>query len=392
MLRLKNRLLPLLRAASPLPAPIHPRPCCLLSTSTSPAPFSLEDYLVASCGLAPAQAREVSKKAFRDLSRESNKEEISRSRLFSASNPDAIITLLAGAGLSRADIAAVVSANPLLLRASVKNIALRILALRDRVGLSTPQIVRLLLVGPDAIRRSDVVPKLEFFISFYGSFEQVLVALKRNIRLLNSSLEGLIKPNVALLRQWGVRDIAQLCSNNPWVLTFNLERLKECLLRAEEIGVPPTSRMFRHVVATLACNSKEKVAAKFEFFKMTLGCSESEVSTAVSKMPAILGFSDKILLRKIKFLVNEAAMEPQNIVERPVLLAYSLEKRLVPRHYVMKVLQEKGLLNSNKEFVTITTLGEKTFKSKFIDCHKDSVPGLADAYAAAHAGVVPSRV
>ena len=58
----------------------------------------------------------------------------------------------------------------------------------------------------------------------------------------------------------------------------------------------------------------------------------------------------------------------------------------------MKVLQEKGLLNSNKEFVTITTLGEKTFKSKFIDCHKDYVPGLADAYAAAHAGVVPSRV
>ena len=58
----------------------------------------------------------------------------------------------------------------------------------------------------------------------------------------------------------------------------------------------------------------------------------------------------------------------------------------------MKVLQEKGLLNSNKNFFTITNLGVETFKLKFIDCHKDSVPGLADAYAATRAGIVPSEV
>ena len=112
----------------------------------------------------------------------------------------------------------------------------------------------------------------------------------------------------------------------------------------------------------------------------------------MSKIPAILGLSDEILLRKIEFLVNEAAMEPWYIVERSVLFAMSLEKRLVPRHYVMKVLQEKGLLDSNMSFYSVVALGEDTFKSKFIDCHMDSVPGLADAYAAARAGIVTSRV
>ena len=77
MLRLRNSLFPLLRAASPLPSPIHRRACRLLSKSNStaitPAPFSLEDYLVASCGLAPAQARELSKKAFHELSKVSKK-------------------------------------------------------------------------------------------------------------------------------------------------------------------------------------------------------------------------------------------------------------------------------------------------------------------------------
>ncbi|XP_066392742.1 transcription termination factor MTEF1, chloroplastic-like [Miscanthus floridulus] len=150
--------------------------------------------------------------------------------------------------------------------------------------------------------------------------------------------------------------------------------------------------MFGHAVAVVSCMSEEKVAAKLEFFKMTLGCSEFEVSTAVSKAPSIIGISDKILDRKIEFLINEAMMEPRYIVERPVLLSYSLKKRLVPRHYVLKVLEEKGLLNSNKNFFTITSLGEETFKLKFIDCHKDSVPGLADAYAATRAGIVPSEV
>jgi len=109
-------------------------------------------------------------------------------------------------------------------------------------------------------------------------------------------------------------------------------------------------------------------------------------------MPCILGLSDATLLHKIEFLVNEVAMEPQYIVQRPILLAFSLEKRLVPRHHVLKVLQEKGLLNSNTNLFSLAHLTGEAFKSKFINCHKDSVPGLADAYAAARAGIVPSQV
>ena len=128
------------------------------------------------------------------------------------------------------------------------------------------------------------------------------MAAKRNGSLLSISLERLIEPNIALLRQWGVRDIVQLCSNVPRVLTFNLERLRESLLRAEQLGVPPTSGLFGHAVFIVSYMSEEKLAAKLEFFKRTLGCSESELSTAVSKKPAILGLSDEILLCKIEFL------------------------------------------------------------------------------------------
>lgn len=51
-----------------------------------------------------------------------------------------------------------------------------------------------------------------------------------------------------------------------------------------------------------------------------------------------------------------------------------------------------GLLNRNMSPSSFAQLVEETFKSKSIDCHKDSVPSLADAYATVHASVVPSTI
>ncbi|CAL5046890.1 unnamed protein product [Urochloa decumbens] len=398
MLLLRRQLLRLLRAASSLPSSIHRCECPQLSTSApaAAAPFSLEEYLVASCGFAPAQARKAAQKAFDESSKDCNKkafEELNYSRLNSATNPDAILTLLSSVGLSRADIAGIVAADPLLLRSSAKKVSPRLLALRDRLGLSAPQIARFLLVGSHSLRSCDVVPKLEFFISFYGSFERLLVVMKRNSNILHSDLERVIKPNIALLRQCGlsVQDIAQLCSKNSWLLTFNPERVKEIVLRAEDFMVHCSPGMFKNVIAAVSHINKEKVAHKLTFLKSTLGCSESEVAIAVSKMPKILVYSEESLLRKIQFLTKEVELEHQYIVGRPVLLGYSLEKRLVPRHRVMKLLQAKGF-NSNISFFSLAKLGEKDFRLKFIGCHEDSVPGLASYYASACAGDAPPEV
>ncbi|CAL5051975.1 unnamed protein product [Urochloa decumbens] len=395
MLFLRRQLLPLLRAASSLPSPIYHR-AFLLSTSTttstsaSAAPFSLEDYLTAACGLAPAQARKTAQKAFDEASRINKKafEDFRNCRLNSASNPDAVLELLSGVGLSRADIAAVVAADPLLLRSSPKNIGPRLLALHDRLGLSTHQIARLLLVGSRAVRSCDVIPRLEFFISFFGSFEQLLVIMKKSSRTIESDLERVIKPNISLLRQCGV-SVRQTAQLNARVIACSPERLKELVLCAEELGVPRSSRMFWQAVAVVAQNTKEKLAANLVLLKGTLGCHE--VSIAVSKLPCILARSEDFLHRRIQFLIKEVGLEPQYIVQRPALFTYSL-KRLVPRHCVMKVLLAKGLLDSNRSFYSLVQYGEEIFKLRYIDNHKDSVPGLADAYATACGGIVPSAV
>ncbi|CAL5074672.1 unnamed protein product [Urochloa decumbens] len=387
MLRLRNLLLPHLRGGPHIPSPSHHGGCRLL-LSTSAAPFSLEDYLVASCGLAPDQARSTSKKALAEASRVSVRafNELSSARHYPGFNPGAVLALLSGIGLSRTDIADVVAANPLLLRSRVDRLEPHLLALRDRVGLSVPQIASFLVVGSRAVRKChDVCPKILFFINLYGSFENLLTVMKGCNSLLTADLDRVVKPNIAILHQCGMsaQDIAQICSRNSRVLTLNPDRLKEVVHRVEELGVPRSLRSFNLAVAALASTTKEKDTSRLELLKSTLDCSTSEVATAVSKRPDILEMSDENLLRKIQFMINEVGLEPQYILKNPGLLTYSLEKRLVPRHRVIKVLLTKGLLKSNWGFCSLAKLGEKNFRLKFIDCHKDSVTGLADAYAAA---------
>nr|CAB3467521.1 unnamed protein product [Digitaria exilis] len=108
------------------------------------------------------------------------------------------------------------------------------------------------------------------------------------------------------------------------------ERVKEFVLRVEELGVRcSNSGKFRNAMRVVAGIKKERVALKLNFLTSTLGCSEKEVAIAVSKVPSILGLSEEKLVNKIQFLLNVVGLELQYIVDRPVLLAYDLEKRLV---------------------------------------------------------------
>jgi mTERF domain-containing protein len=121
----------------------------------------------------------------------------SRSLGTPASNPDAVLALLSSAGVSHADVADVVAADPLILRSYVNKIGPHLLALRDRIGLSAPQIARFLLVGSRKLRSGDVCPNLQFLISSFGSLEPVLAVMKGSKNILNLDLDRVIKPNIA---------------------------------------------------------------------------------------------------------------------------------------------------------------------------------------------------
>ncbi|KAJ1258681.1 hypothetical protein BS78_10G094200 [Paspalum vaginatum] len=339
------------------------------------APFAVDDYLVATCHLTRAQALKASK---------------ALSHLKSPSRPDAVIAFLTGLGLSGDDIAAAVAYDPKLLCSEVeRTLAPRLAELRD-LGLSPSQIARLVLVDPARFRRPTVVPKLRYYVTVFGSFENLLQALRSNSYLLSSDLERVVKPNVAFLMECGLGacDIAKLSLPVPRLLTTNPQRVRAMAERAEAIGVRRGTGMFRHALLAVAFLSEEKIAVKVEFLKTTFRWSDAEVGVAVSKLPLVLKQSKDRLRRMSEFLIDQVGLEPEYIAHRPALLTYSLERRLVPRHYVVKYLRENGLLE--RSYYTAVQVSENVFMEKFIRPYKEAAPSLAQDYAAACMGEVPT--
>ncbi|KAI4967093.1 hypothetical protein ZWY2020_031050 [Hordeum vulgare] len=355
-----SSILPLRRLLSAATAPV----------STNPSSFAVEEYLVGTCGLTRPQALKASKKL---------------SHLKSPANPDAVLAFLAGLGLSGADAAAVVAKDPLFLCAGVDKTLAPVVAGLTDLGLSHPEIARLVSLAHYGFRTRSVVSKVQYCLPLFGSFDNFHRTLRRGPCLISSDLGKVIKPNVEFLRECGLSDcnIVKLCIPAPRMLATNPERVRAMVACAERLGIPRGSGMLRQALQAVAFLGKEKIAAKLEYLKNTFRWSDAEVSIAVCKAPMVLRKSKESLKGRSEFLLSEVGLEPMYIAHRPIILCLSLEGRVRPRYYVVKFLKQSGLLGRDPSFYTAVTVTEKVFMEKFICPHKKAAPHLAQDYATA---------
>uniref|UniRef100_A0ACD5V866 Uncharacterized protein n=1 Tax=Avena sativa TaxID=4498 RepID=A0ACD5V866_AVESA len=222
--------------------------------------------------------------------------------------------------------------------------------------------------------------------------ENLLLPLKRNPYLLSPDIDTKVKPNVAILRECGlsVSDIAKLCIGMPRILSTKLEHVQAMVACADGLGVPRDSGMFSEALRAVAFLGEKKIAAKLEHLKNTLGWSDAEVGTAVCKAPMLLRASKDRMQRLSEFLISQVGLEPAYVAHRPALLTYSLEGRIRPRYCVFKFLKENGLLHHGRDYYAAVMATEKVFMKKYISPHSESAPHLAEDYAAACRGEVPT--
>ncbi|KAF7087743.1 hypothetical protein CFC21_090908 [Triticum aestivum] len=385
MLRLRSCLLAQLlspRSASPL-SPLHR----LLSAaaaapafSPDPSIFAVEEYLVSTCGLTRPQALKATPKL---------------SHLKSPANPDAVRTFLAGLGLSGADVAALVASDPQLLCASVEKTLARNVDELTGLGLSRPDIARLISLTSAGghFRCRAIVSRLQYYLPLFGSPENLLRALSHSFYLIGADIERRIKPNVALLQECGLAacDIAKLCRSKPRMLITRLESIQAMVECAEGLGVPRGSPMFKHALDAVSFISAEKIATKVDYLKKTFRWSDAEVGMALCRSPMMLRHSMDALQSKSEFLISEVGLEPEYIAHRPAMLNYSLDGRLRPRYYVVKFLKANGLLDRGRDYYSVFSYVEKVFVQRYICPYKDAAPHLAEDYDAAHRGGVPAN-
>ncbi|KAI0507026.1 hypothetical protein KFK09_013144 [Dendrobium nobile] len=330
------------------------------------------DYLIGTIGLSSEAAIKSSK---------------SLSHIKSPSKPDAVLHFLKESGFNDACIRYMVSKNSRILTAKVETtLKPKMIALK-KFGFSESEILQLVSKNPVFLIHGGIQSKIKFWRGFLGSKENLLHALLRGKRLICSNLDTNIIPKISFLRDCGFLDnqIASMINNNPNFIVMSLDSIKRLKNRAEELGFSYGSGAFCSVMVSLCQISRATMESKLKLLG-SFGWSEAEVSSVIRKAPLLLETSEKKMKKMMDFLVKRAGCEPSFVMKHPRLLMFSLERRMVPRQYVLQLLKSKDLIKRKLSFYSFMTISEKKFLEKYILSYGEKMPDLYQVYLALYSG------
>ncbi|XP_047266870.1 uncharacterized protein LOC107867599 isoform X2 [Capsicum annuum] len=125
----------------------------------------------------------------------------------------------------------------------------------------------------------------------------------------------------------------------------------------------------------LSAQTKYKLDRKIEIFK-SFGWSDDDVLEMFRKLPHCIGISEVRIQEKLNLFMKELGFVPAFLASHPAILAYSLEKRVIPRMQVLKSLDERKLERRMWSFYTVLVLAETKFMEYFVLPYKDQIPDL----------------
>ncbi|KAJ7972917.1 Mitochondrial transcription termination factor family protein [Quillaja saponaria] len=319
----KTQPFPSLRNQAP-----HRQISCKISAKESN--FTLS-YLINSCGLAPETAILASQKV----------------NLQSPDRPDTVLTLLRNYGFSRTQISNVVRKRPLLLLANPKD---------------------------------TLLPKLEFFQSIGVSNADLARTLTADPTLLTRSLEKQIIPSYTFLKSVPESCVALLLTHFPEALMQKKDQFSEIVVEVKEMGFDPTKSTFVLAIHAISGEGNKAIWNRCYEVYQRWGWSEDDILLAFRKHPHCMILSESKIMKAMDFFVNKMGWPSGMIARCPVVLFFSLEKRIKPRCLVVKVLSLKGLIKKTLSLTTVLLPVEKLFLEKFVIKYEEDVPQLLSVY------------
>ena len=349
---------------SPLPTTTS----CSSSSSSSTAQF-----LVNSCGLSLQSALSVSKKF------QIHENDLHKLR--------SVVQFMKAHGFSETHLAKLIQSRPGVLHCRVEgNLKPKFEFLTENgvVGQLLPELV---LSNTHILRRgldSQIKPCFEFLKSVLGCNENVLVALKHSSWLLTLRLKGTMQPNYDLLIEEGVAvdRIAKLIMMDPRAIQNKRDKMISTVSTLKDLGLEPNAPVFIHALRAMLSISESTRKKKIEVLK-SLGWSEKDIWHAFKRHPLLLGYSEEKIRAGMDFFVNTLKLGLQHVIACPQLLTYSIDKRLLPRYNVLKILESKKLIKKDLKIKNLLKINEKEFLKNYVYKYVDDIPGLLDLYGGA---------
>ncbi|XP_078150686.1 transcription termination factor MTERF15, mitochondrial-like isoform X2 [Carex rostrata] len=342
-----------------------------LHETPSPTSQFAVQYLIESCGLPSDKAIRASRYI---------------SHIKFPDKPDAMLRFLRQAGITEPHIRAAACRQPQFLCLHVEKCKPRISELKE-IGFSPSEISLLFSICPRVFSYTKLKQKVQFWMRIFGSVEKLLCALKAGY-LLGVNLDNAVIPNITFLQeQCGLSacQISQLIKSSPRRIASKPEVFKMYVKRAKELGISPPSNTFVYALIVVGGLNQSTVDARLCHLK-SLGLSHEEVTLLITKCPNVLEKTEKNIGQKMEFLLKQAGCGKIDVIKNPSLLTFSLEKRLIPRSLVRKLLKSRGIPAANNAFSSFMILNEKRFLEKYVLPYEETVLGLHQVYIDACAG------
>ncbi|XXG41076.1 hypothetical protein AAC387_Pa01g1622 [Persea americana] len=338
-----------------------------LSHSTLQSSLTLS-YLEKSCGLSPESALSSSKKV----------------TLKTTEKPDSVLSLLKYHGLSKTHISKLISKRPQLLSANPdKTLKPKIQFFND-LGVSGAALAVLLSSDPILLcmsLKNRIIPSVDFLKTIVHTNENVSLSIKRSPRILHHNTQTDMNLNLSILKDHGVPEsnIVKLITTHPRALVLIPERFRETVEIVKEVGFNPVTLNFILAVRVVAGLSKLNWERKIELYK-SLGWSGDEILSAFRVQPMCMMTSEKKIKRVVSFFVDELGWKPSAVSKYPDILLLSIDKRIVPRCSVVRLLMSEGLVKKDLSILSVLKSNENSFYEKFVSKFQKRVPEVLKAY------------
>ncbi|KAF5177846.1 Mitochondrial transcription termination factor family protein [Thalictrum thalictroides] len=325
-------------------------------------------YLINSCGLSLQDAIFASKKV----------------QFENPKNPDSVLTFLRNHGFDNTQISKFINNHPPLLLAKVDKTLKPKFDFFKTMGFSNPDLVKVLSSDPVILLYSlekRIIPSCVLLKSIVQTDAKLISLIKRSAKILRCNQQKTLAPNIALLQNHGVPDshIAMLLVTNPRSILQTFSCLNQKVEELKKMEIDPKESKFVRGISTLASMSKSTFQEKCDVYR-SWGWSDDEIHVAFKKEPKCLEISPRKIMRNMEFFVNKMGVVSKSIAKHPLILMFSLEKRIFPRCSVIQLLISKGMVKKDYNFNTLLTISDEDFLKKFVTNFEDKFPEVVNAY------------
>ncbi|KAH6782388.1 hypothetical protein C2S52_000756 [Perilla frutescens var. hirtella] len=257
---------------------------------------------------------------------------------------DSVLSFLKENSFTSAQLEKLVIYNPRILGFTIEGIELKLKVFQD-LGLSSEEIAKMVSSNQTILHSSTsnkIIPSLSLLKGLLGSNHEVARLLRKSSWFLKGDLEKVLMPNVETLKSCGIPmvRILHFLYVQPRCFLLKPDIMRKSVDRAIEMGISLTSVNFIN---------------------------------AASKGTISIFFIRKENQDVIELVLATGKYNISNIVDSPVLLGFSIEKRLEPRLQILGVLESRNLIKKQPALGTILRSSDDKFIDRFVRPYYDEI-------------------